>query len=295
MSDEITGVLESYIHREERLLTRLSQLQSKRDDLRTELGREAVKLVAREALGRTGGKIVRTFIDKGDKQYRRSTEAEIDTQHHIIVNQIRSFLGTISEWRKNLKGANSDRLQARLDRSQSGVRVATRIRNTIKMLTNLKSKRLVYNKDIPVTREKAVVLPPGRPFTGLIELLKVLSSATEYVKVCDPWVGIKTLEVLLSVPNGIPIKLLTSESGKAKRFRSACVDFRVERSSFDVRVGEGLHDRFILTKNQGWLLGSSIKDFGKKFSALTSLQESDTRETERIFNQLWRKAESLLK
>jgi hypothetical protein len=35
-----------------------------------------------------------------------------------------------------------------------------------------------------------------------------------------------------------------------------------------IRKGIGLHDRFILTKGEGWSVGHSLKDFGLKNSYL---------------------------
>ena len=293
MSAEVTRVLESYIQQEQRLLNHLSQIRSERDDIRTELGKEVVSLGAREVLGRTGGQLVRKIMEKTERERIRNQEAQIDSQHRGCVQRIRGLLGTVSEWRKNLKEQNSDVLNSRLERTQTGVRVATRIRSTIKFLTSLKSKRLVYNKDVPIIEEKGVVLPPGSPFTGILELAKILGSVTEYVKICDPWVDIKTLEAFLSIPKDIPIYLLTSDSGKSRRFQNACSAFQAERSHFEVRTVQGLHDRFILTKNRGWLLGSSIKDFGKKFSALTPLLNIDAMETESIYDDLWGKGRLL--
>jgi len=290
MSDEITRVLDSYIQQEKRLLNQLSQIQGQRYDIGTEIGKEVVSLGAREILGRTGGKIVRRLMIQGEKVRARELEAAVDAQHRGNVLHIRGFLRTVSEFRKKLEEPNSDRLISRLERAQDGVRVATRIRATMRLLSSLKSKRLVFNKDIPIIEKKGAVLSPGSPFSGMLELRKILSSTTEYVKICDQWVDIPTLEILLSVPEAIPIKLLTGEAGKSRRFLRACSDFQVERPGFEVRIGEGLHDRFILTKKQGWLVGSSIKDFGKKFSAVIPLLESEKQDTEKIFDDLWKKS-----
>ncbi len=186
---------------------------------------------------------------------------------------------------------------SRLERAQTGVRVETRIRHTVKLLTNLKSKRFVYNKDLPVIPQSEAILPPGSPFTGLMELRKLLSSADGYVKICDTYVDVKTLDILNSVPTGIPIKLLTENTGGSKRapaFLRACKDFKAERPGLEVRKGDGLHDRFILMANRGWSVGSSLKDFGNKFSALTPLQEKGKREAEKIYDDLWKKARVLI-
>ena len=290
MSDEINQVLDLFISQEERLLTQFSQIRGQISDVQKEIGRDLITLGARELFGRTGGKIARKVMEQSEKERIKSQEAAIDAQHRGIVNRISGLLGTLSEWRKNLKEPNSDMLVSRLKRAQTGVRVTTRIRATIKLLSNLKLKRLTYNKDIHTIKEIGIVLAPGSPFSGHLELTKILSSVIEYVKICDPWVDIKTLEVLLSIPSSISIKLLTGDSGKSKKFQSASKAFQVERQLYEMRVGTGLHDRFIITKNRGWLLGSSIKDFGKKFTAMTLLPDNDAKETEKIYDDLWKNA-----
>ena len=297
MSDEVSRILESDIHQEERLLVQLSQIQSQRKDIRTELGKEAIRQGARKIFGRTGGKFARKLREQAERERIRKLEAQIGSQHRGNVQRIRGFLGTVSEWKKNIKEPNSDMLMSRLDRAQSGIRVGTRIRHTITLLENLHSKRLVYNKDLPLSPQVEAVFPPGSPYKGLKELRKVLSSATGYVKVCDTYVDVKTLDILDSVPADVPIKLLTENTGGSKRapaFLRACKDFKAERPGLGVRKGEGLHDRFILMANRGWSVGSSLKDFGAKFSALTPLQERGKREAEKIFDDLWKKARSLL-
>lgn len=186
---------------------------------------------------------------------------------------------------------------SRLDRAQSGAKVGTRIRHTRKFLINLKSKRLVYNKDIPLSPQIEAVLPPGSPYKGLMELRRVLSSASGFVKILDTFVSIKTLDILYSIPEGVPIKLLTEKTGGIKRapaFLRACKAFKAERPNFEVRKGEGLHDRFILMPNQGWSVGPSLKDFGNKVSSLTPLQEKGKLDAEKIFDDIWKKARVLI-
>lgn len=291
MSDEIRQNIDSYIYQENRLLVQLAEINKQKGNIGSQITKEAASLIAREFFGRPGGKVARSLVDRSEKERIQSLQDEVDRQHIIIVGRIRAYLGTVSEWKKNLKAPNSEMLISRLDRAQTGVRATTRIRSTIKLLTSMKSKRLVLNREIPLIEKTGIVLPPGSPVSGILELKKILSSTTNYVKICDPWVDQETLVVIRSVPKGVHIKLLTGESGKSKRFRKACIDFKVERTSYEMRVGEGLHDRFILTWNRGWLLGSSIKDFGKKFSAMISLPEKDVASTEKIFDSLWRKGQ----
>ena len=293
MSEEIKQVLESFIGQEKRLLAQLAQIHGQRGDVQNEIGRDLITFGARTLFGRTIGKYTRQAISLGEKERIKAQEDTVDSQHRGVVNRVKGLLGTISEWRKTLKEPNSDRLIARLERAQTGARIDTRIRHTVKLLTTLKTKRLVYNKDIHIIEGKGIVLPPGSPFSGHLELTKILGSVTEYVKICDPWVDNKTLEVLLSVPSHVKITLLTGESGRSRNFLSASKAFQLEHQQYEMRVGQRLHDRFILSKNRGWLLGSSIKDFGKKFSAITLLPENEAMETERIYDDLWKKAHVL--
>ena len=93
--------------------------------------------------------------------------------------------------------------------------------------------------------------------------------------------------------HAVQIKFLTENTGgksKANRFKRACNAFQEEHPGFEIRKGQGLHDRFILTSKQGWSVGSSLKDFGKTFSALTPLSDEVKKNTEKIFDDLWRKA-----
>lgn len=55
-----------------------------------------------------------------------------------------------------------------------------------------------------------------------------------------------------------------------------------------------IHDRFILTRGEGWIVGSSLKDFGKKLSAVTPLPNESKKEAERIFEEIWGKSKSIV-
>lgn len=297
MSEEINRILDSYINQEKRLLGQLSQIKIQRDDIKTEIAKDLVSLGASELFGRTGRKLTRMAIDRKVKTRIKGMEDNVDAQHRTIMYNITAFLRTISEWQKNIKEPNSHRLLPRIEKAQGGARIATRVQATIKGLISLKAKRLIYNKDIPPVSQKGAVFPPGSPFSASMELRHLLGSATGYVKICDTYVSVKTLDILNSIPAGIPIKLLTEKTGGKKRapaFLRACKDFKAEHPGLEVRKGEGLHDRFILMKDRGWSFGSSLKDFGSKFSAFTGLQEKEKREAEKIFDDLWKKARQIV-
>jgi len=144
-----------------------------------------------------------------------------------------------------------------------------------------------------------IVVSPSKPFTASIHLREILKRSQSYVKLVDPYVDDSTLDFLLNVPEGISIKLLTSQTGgkeKERRLRRACNKFKIERSQFEIRKCKPglIHDRFILTQTQGWNVGSSLKDFGKKMSTITGISNQTKNEIERFFDTIWSKSTDLI-
>jgi hypothetical protein len=59
-------------------------------------------------------------------------------------------------------------------------------------------------------------------------------------------------------------------------FESALKDFRSEGRTVEVRKHPKLHDRYLIFNERCWLVGSSIKDAGKK--ALNVIECLDSKE-----------------
>jgi len=227
MSHEIRSRLEEYVRQEQALLDRLLELKRQQADVRKKVGidvvGEVVAVLAEDLfdssrVSRLGRKFVRTILGQREKEEFLMQEKRIEGQHNLLVESIRDFLSSVSLWRKNLREPNSFKLVAKLDKAQEFVRVETRIRKTIIVLKSIMSKPLIYNRNILSQRViKEVVITPGKPFTGMLKLREILRGVRGYVKIVDPYVDETTLELLLSVPEGLPIKLLTAyTSGKEK-------------------------------------------------------------------------------
>lgn len=109
-----------------------------------------------------------------------------------------------------------------------------------------------------------IAVPEGSPFTAKSQIRELLATASTPVLVVDPYVGVSTLDCLRSVST--PIRLLTGglpasiESG----FDSALTDFKKEGFQIQVRRVPTLHDRHLAFNDRCWLVGSSLKDAGKK-------------------------------
>ena len=296
MTTEIYQRLAQFIQREEYLLAQLTQIKESKDDISTELGKELFILGAKEVLGRTGGKFVRKALTADEKRRIETQEAQIEYQHQNLVVNIQSYLSGVSENKRNLSEPNSTKFVQRIQKAQDGTRVKTRINSTIKAIKYIKSKNLIFNHEIPVQAPKEILLPGGTPFTGYVELKNILGSVTDYVKIIDPYINADTLERLLAVPDNIPIMFLSENTGgkNEKRLLRSCRDFLVEKPNFNLKKCKGLHDRYIITKSNGWTIGSSLKDFGKKMSSISPLSNELKKEVEKTFDQLWNESKSLI-
>lgn len=296
MTTEISQRLAHFIQREEFLLAQLTQIKESKDGISTEIGKELFILGAKEVLGRTGSKFVRKALTAEERRRIQTHETQIEYQHQNLVTNIKSYLSDVSEKKKNLSEPNSVKFVQRIQKAQEGIRVKTRINATIKALKYINSKTLIFNHEIPIQTPKEILLPGGTPFTGYVELKNILSSVTDYVKIIDPYINTDTLERLLVIPNNITIMLLSENTGgkNENRLLRSCRDFLIEKPNFKLKKCKGLHDRYIITKSNGWTIGSSLKDFGRKMSSISPLSNELKKEVEKTFDQLWNKSKPLI-
>jgi len=307
MSQDIKSHLEQYIQQERILLDQISQLK-RQGNIGTEIGKAVVSegaaavvanLFESSLAGRLGRKLAKSALDQQQKNQFLIQERNIENQHNSLVQKARDFVSSVSVKRKNLQEANSHELIRRLDRAQEFLRAETRIRRTITTLKDIASKQLIYNRDIQASQTvKEMIIPPGEPFSGSLRLKEILRSIQGYAKIIDPYVDETTLELLLQIPEDLPIKLLTEHTGgeeKERQFRRACQRFKTERPRLQTRKCEPklLHDRFILTQTQGWNVGSSLKDIGKKLSMIKEISIESKIEAEKKFDEIWRNAKDL--
>lgn len=109
-----------------------------------------------------------------------------------------------------------------------------------------------------------VSVSENKPFTAKSEIRELLSAAETEVTIVDNYIGLGTLDCLRDVEH--LIRVLTGEhsSSIANDFDRGLKDFISEGYKIEVRRHPKLHDRFILFNDRCWLVGSSLKDAGKK-------------------------------
>ncbi len=123
-----------------------------------------------------------------------------------------------------------------------------------------------------VTRE--IVVAEEKPFSAKAEVREFLERAETPILVVDPYVGVGTLDCLRTTK--LPIRLLTGFYGNSIEagFEAALKAFQGEGFQIEVRQHSKLHDRHLAFNERCWLVGSSLKDAGKKAFHTTEIVDA---------------------
>ena len=311
MSEGIRRNLESYIQRGEYLQNQLSAIKTPKtvkDTINRDLVGEAANIIVRDVLelpyGGKGRKYSKAFLKQQEEKRIADVEKSVEMSYYQWAQNIESYLSSVSLLKSDLTpSGNSYELVNRIKRAQDAKRLDTKIRGAISALRTISSKNLILNSEIPdhlaksrqKNTKKEIIIPPDKPFTGKRALTKIIEESQGFLWVMDAYVDIKTLDLLHEAHEGIPIRLLTCNTGgadKEKRFLRACKNLKVERPDFEIKKCESnlLHDRFILTKNKGWMVGASLKDIGKKLTMITEMSPDTAKEMRKHFEEIWKKS-----
>jgi hypothetical protein len=122
---------------------------------------------------------------------------------------------------------------------------------------------------------------------ALIDILK--NQLHSYVKICDPYINQETIRLISNAPSDIHVLILTDTIANISEVKK---EIFLISNKISVRKGLGLHDRFILTKGEGWSVGHSLKDFGSKNSQLIKMASSI--ESEDAFDENWNTYTSII-
>lgn len=115
-----------------------------------------------------------------------------------------------------------------------------------------------------------VRIESGRPRTARLRLGEMLGGLRRLVRICDPYYGARTLDMLDHVPDSCKIRFLTARTSESKtKIKRAIQEFVRERPNSEFRITstpQEIHDRYIVTADSLLLLGHGLKDIGGKES-----------------------------
>jgi hypothetical protein len=124
-------------------------------------------------------------------------------------------------------------------------------------------------------KSSLTLIPAGDSYLARSVLRDMFLRCESYVKIQDPYLGEETFHILSSyVSKSLEIKLLTSqEIGQGEEFEDICKwieRLKNERKGkFQIMFIGGnekeapFHDRFIISENKCWAIGSSLKQIGR--------------------------------
>ena len=104
----------------------------------------------------------------------------------------------------------------------------------------------------------------GSPFSAKSQIRDLLATASTEVLVVDSYIGVGTLDCLRSVHQKIRLLTASLPNSVEAGFDAALIDFTREGFQIEIRRGDMLHDRHLVFNDRCWLVGSSLKDAGKK-------------------------------
>lgn len=139
-----------------------------------------------------------------------------------------------------------------------------------------KGKREIENV-LGGEKMSVVRIERNQPRTARLEIGEVFKSLGGTVRICDPYYGIRTLDLLDHIPVNIKVKFLTSKTNETgRKLQGALKDFKRERPNVEFRIvgqSAGLHDRFVITNKLLLIMGHGLKDIGGKESFVIRLDK----------------------
>lgn len=136
---------------------------------------------------------------------------------------------------------------------------------------------------IPGSIQDHVFTRAGEIKNGRDAIVEILSSQLQtYVKIWDPYISEESIKLLSHVKKSIDILILTQKIFNLPQIKSEVSKLG---NKVIIRRCAGLHDRFIVTRGEGWAVGNSLKDFGTKANLLSKLIAP--LEVETAFDDTW--------
>lgn len=140
----------------------------------------------------------------------------------------------------------------------------------------------------------------GNPFKADTIYDEIYRQASKSIYIVDNYIGLKTLEKLINVQNGVDVSIFSDNLAKGLR-ENTYMDFQKEYPSINIKLfrsGGNFHDRYIVLdygtdSEKIFLCGASSKDAGARITSI--LEDPDRRKYAPMINDLLRNPQLVLK
>lgn len=136
-------------------------------------------------------------------------------------------------------------------------------------------------------------IDPSAPLTGRRQVQQVMSELQGKVRICDPWIGEKTLDVLAQMTSVVSIQMLSHNIDSLDR--QTCKDFTTEYGiplSIRSTKKDVIHDRYIIHKRGLVTVGTSLNGLGNKQTFVVKEGSDIANAVGKRFQELWGPAQS---
>jgi hypothetical protein len=149
----------------------------------------------------------------------------------------------------------------------------------------------VKDGKIVPTVPREIVEEEAKPFAAYLEIERILRSAVGEVRIADAYVDQSLFPSYFhDMPPEVTLKILTKKM--FDKFRAVAKKFKQQKSNFEVRKSNKIHDRYLIIDRHAWMIGQSIKDAGKKHLGIVKIIDVD--KVLAMFEKLWRDATVVL-
>ena len=192
------------------------------------------------------------FTEQGIAMLSEVLKSDIATK--VSINIMRAFF----EMRKFV--VSNREMFARLDRVE------------LKQLETDKKLEEVFNYIASSTEVKQKIFFDGQIYDAFSFIADLIGKAQGKLILIDNYVDLNTLNILCKKNIGVDVLIATS--GKGNLTTKDINKFNAQYPSLSVKSTTDFHERFlIIDDKEGYFIGTSIKDAGKKSFAITKIED----------------------
>ena len=141
-----------------------------------------------------------------------------------------------------------------------------------KQLETDKKLEEVFNYIASNIEVKQKIFFDGQIYDAFSFIIDLIGKAQKKLILIDNYVDVNTLNLLCKKKSGVNVLIATA--GKGSLTTRDINKFNAQYPSLSVKTTEDFHDRFLIIDDvEGYFIGASIKDAGKKSFAITQIED----------------------
>lgn len=152
------------------------------------------------------------------------------------------------------------------------------------------------SEELDAASDRVMFVEPSKGFSGLRETHTLLASLTGELRVCDPYVDERTLDMLAAASSASAIRLLTFNVKKTAGLRHTVKTFVLQHGvNLEIRLAPSkvLHDRYVIHDAGMLLFGTSLNGIGLKQTFVVALGDDIRATVLAAFDSAWTHATAL--